>query len=687
MFAPAHALDDVAAEPSPVTPAMRLALGTPMIGGGALFGDASGIAANVSATAAAAGAGVTLTMSATGGSVPWSAHSHAMHLDHASTPVQPPAAVTGAAADGSSLGSAIGLSLGSAMQFSDPDGLRTWRPAGDGGAASGSATGDLLATPAMVAGASAASAAVAARLPFSEVADMSTAPATAVQQPAANASGPPASAVPASGGAAPLYLGAAFSAVPTSGAAVSAAAAPVRMPAGGRGGRLAGGRALFANSSGPPPPHHSALGVRDMPSYHAAATAVATSVAAATAVQGGRAWPAAEATPAASTVVSPASEAAALAVLARFGEATSAQAQCWLAGVMAALSALPRAQAASAGAHALLGRAHLEAGAHAAAAAAFERARELAPARLADADAHSTALWHLRAEAPLDALAAACLAADCHSPTTLVVAANALSLRRDHAGALAYLQRACAIAPRYAYAHTLAGHEQLALGDLDAAKTSFRTALRYDSRHYNALFGYGAAAVREEKFAPAEVYFRKALEVNSRSAVLHCHLAMALTAQGRHSEALAVLDRAASIAPGLAQVAYQKASVFLATGELTSAEAELRKVLEQAPREPTVLVQIGKVCKSLDKKAEAVRYAVAQARRLSYLCISTRAHLVHCPRLSPPPPLLRLLLTPPQMTFLQAALANTKGDRDAALIKHLISSLTDDDAEYDGVVF
>ena len=268
---------------------------------------------------------------------------------------------------------------------------------------------------------------------------------------------------------------------------------------------------------------------------------------------------------------------------------------------------------------------------------------------------------------------AACFAADKHAPATLVVAANALSLRRDHQGALAYLARAVAIAPQYAYAHTLAGHEHLALGEMDAAKASFRAALRHDARHYNALFGYGAAFVREEKFSSAEVYFKKALEVNPTSAVLHCYLAMALNAQKRHSEALAVLDRAALFAPALAQVAYQRAAVHLALDDLPRAEAELRKVLEQAPREPTVLVQLGKICKSLNKTAEAVRACCACARAWRR---AARAATASLPRLC--------LHVRAQMSLLQAALSQTKGDRDAAVIKHLISSLTDDDEDGDG---
>jgi hypothetical protein len=39
------------------------------------------------------------------------------------------------------------------------------------------------------------------------------------------------------------------------------------------------------------------------------------------------------------------------------------------------------------------------------------------------------------------------------------------------------------------------------------------------------------------------------------------------------------------------------------------------------------------------------------------------------------------------MSFLQTALAQTKGDRDAAVIKHLIGTLAEPDEDDDGIVF
>ena len=49
-------------------------------------------------------------------------------------------------------------------------------------------------------------------------------------------------------------------------------------------------------------------------------------------------------------------------------------------------------------------------------------------------------------------------------------AGNALSLARDHDGALRCFRRALALDPSFAYGHTLCGHEHLANDDYDAAQ-------------------------------------------------------------------------------------------------------------------------------------------------------------------------------------------------------------------------
>ena len=55
-----------------------------------------------------------------------------------------------------------------------------------------------------------------------------------------------------------------------------------------------------------------------------------------------------------------------------------------------------------------------------------------------------------------------------------------------------------------AYAHTLAGHEYVANEDFEKAKRCFQMALIADSRHYNAWWGLGNIAIRQENFGEAD---------------------------------------------------------------------------------------------------------------------------------------------------------------------------------------
>lgn len=59
---------------------------------------------------------------------------------------------------------------------------------------------------------------------------------------------------------------------------------------------------------------------------------------------------------------------------------------------------------------------------------------------------------------------------------------------------------------------------------MEKAVESFRQALLYNDRHYNAWYGLGTIYFRQEKFELAECHFRRALSINPASSVLHCYL-------------------------------------------------------------------------------------------------------------------------------------------------------------------
>lgn len=51
-------------------------------------------------------------------------------------------------------------------------------------------------------------------------------------------------------------------------------------------------------------------------------------------------------------------------------------------------------------------------------------------------------------------------------------------------------------------------------------------------------YGIGQISFRQEKWGEAEQHFRRALDINSRSSVLHCYHGMALHKLERYEDAL-----------------------------------------------------------------------------------------------------------------------------------------------------
>jgi len=78
------------------------------------------------------------------------------------------------------------------------------------------------------------------------------------------------------------------------------------------------------------------------------------------------------------------------------------------------------------------------------------------------------------------------VALDRLAPQTWCVLGNCFSLQREFETAVKFFHRAIQVDATFTYAYTLAGHEHVSNEDFDKATASFRDALRYDQRHYNA---------------------------------------------------------------------------------------------------------------------------------------------------------------------------------------------------------
>ena len=93
---------------------------------------------------------------------------------------------------------------------------------------------------------------------------------------------------------------------------------------------------------------------------------------------------------------------------------------------------------------------------------------------------------HLRKAVELSFLAQEVVAMDRLSPQAWCVMGNCMSEHKEHEAALNFFTRALQLQPEFVYAHTLSGHEHVALEQYDEGMRCYREALRLDHRHYNA---------------------------------------------------------------------------------------------------------------------------------------------------------------------------------------------------------
>lgn len=205
----------------------------------------------------------------------------------------------------------------------------------------------------------------------------------------------------------------------------------------------------------------------------------------------------------------------------------------------------------------IIGKAYTEMNEYNGAVVAFREMIRLEPFRTQGLETLSAALWHLREDKALSALAQQAVDVDKYSPEAWCIVGNCFSLQKEPETAIKFFKRALQIDQYFTYAYTLSGHEYVNNEDMEKAITAFRQAIFCNERHYNAWYGLGSIYYRQERFEMSEYHFRKAREINARSSVLDCYLGMSLNAQGTTSkirEALEVLTDASIRDPKNPQV-------------------------------------------------------------------------------------------------------------------------------------
>ncbi|XP_021606699.1 cell division cycle protein 27 homolog B isoform X2 [Manihot esculenta] len=227
----------------------------------------------------------------------------------------------------------------------------------------------------------------------------------------------------------------------------------------------------------------------------------------------------------------------------------------------------------------------------------FSLAHRAAPYCLEGSDIYSTVLYHLKEEMKLSYLAQELISTDRLAPQSWCAMGNCYSLQKDHETALKNFQRAVQLDSRFAYAHTLCGHEYVALDDFENGIKSYQSALQIDARHYNSWYGLGMVYLRQEKFEFSEHHFRVAFQINPCSSVLMSYLGTALHALKKNEEALEMMERAILADKKNPLPMYQKANILVSLESFDEALGVLEELKEYAPGESSVYALMGKIYK------------------------------------------------------------------------------------------
>ncbi|KAF9294222.1 anaphase-promoting complex subunit cdc27 [Linnemannia elongata] len=237
----------------------------------------------------------------------------------------------------------------------------------------------------------------------------------------------------------------------------------------------------------------------------------------------------------------------------------------------------------------------------------FQRAREMEPSIHRDMEIYSTCLWHLKQEMKLSALGKELKDSNHHSPQAWCALGNTYSLRNENDQALKCFQRAIQLDDRFAYAHTLSGHEYKGLEEYDKALTEYRTALSIDDRHYPAWCGMGDVYIKVGKSDLALIHYKEAQRLNPSNTVVIFLVGIVQERMNRTTEALRSFEEAIHLQPGHAMARFEKAKVQKEMGQYTEALKELDVVHKIAPTEPRVFMLQGEILLEMGDKKEALK--------------------------------------------------------------------------------
>ena len=200
----------------------------------------------------------------------------------------------------------------------------------------------------------------------------------------------------------------------------------------------------------------------------------------------------------------------------------------------------------------LIGAIRLQQGRFAEAAPMFERARMLHPAEPRFAFLHGTALAGMQQFAP----------------------------------AISAFQAVIKMAPNIPDAYLALGQAQRKLGQSEDAQNTYRKLLRMQPENVDAYIALSSALAETGQFAEAEAPLRRALQYArdpKAQAAIHNNLAIALSSQNKHAEALDALERTQALAPDMPNLDQRRIDRLSQLGRYDECLDLYRKLLDRNP--------------------------------------------------------------------------------------------------------
>jgi tetratricopeptide (TPR) repeat protein len=149
---------------------------------------------------------------------------------------------------------------------------------------------------------------------------------------------------------------------------------------------------------------------------------------------------------------------------------------------------------------------------------------------------------------------------------------------------------------------------QLARGDLQNAETSLWSVLSLNPNDKEALMLLGIIRGRQQRYPEAESLFRRLLQIDPKSLVVHRNLASALVAQDKVDEAIKQYEQAESLAPEDSDLKLELARLYAGSGQFTRVLSILEAIPQNQFPGAGIPVKAASLL-ALGRKSEAVRLA------------------------------------------------------------------------------